>query len=96
MLKIRDGSPCEREGFMTINYPATRVSGFQSGLRFVGVQKGTAVLGASPSIRITGVGIPAEIVVVHQEISQTIQIGVEGTNSLTERASDPLFDLSTH
>jgi hypothetical protein len=68
---------------MTINYPATVVNGYQNGLRFVGVQAGTAVFGASPSIRITGFGNPAEVVVVQQELSQTLQIGVEGTNSMT-------------
>jgi hypothetical protein len=68
---------------MKINYPATRVSGFQGGPRFVGVNAGTAVFAPSSSIRLTGNGIPAEIVVVQQELSKTLQIGVQETNSLT-------------
>jgi len=62
---------------MIINYPVTKVIGYQSTQRFVGVNSGTAVFSASPSIRISGVASPADIVVVQQEMSQTSQIGEE-------------------
>jgi hypothetical protein len=83
--KFRNGNLYEKVKFMTINYPVTRVNGHKSSQRLVGVQSGTAVFGASPSIRITGVANPAEVLVVQQETSQTLQIGVEETSSLTHK-----------